>query len=255
MIINLSKKFAPLFILFLFLNFSFAQKQYSRDNFPRDNFPSGNEVLAKVKGDNEKETILKQIRVFSFLSSEINTALLYRKQSPKEKILVDGYDRVSIILKNKYDKEIASLDNKHNKDEYYDALNSKIWEAEIFTINNLFDENTKKYYEAELQRATRLDAAEQHKTEYKKESSSSIDSKSIETIFLIIVGLIFFLGIPFVILSFRARRRFNRTNKYGVEEHASFGQALSNNIFDKFLGFLVLISIIIGVSILFSAFT
>lgn len=252
MFISYLQKSVQILILLAFVNFTYAQN-YSRDNFPRDNFPTGNEVLEKVKGDNEKETILKQISVFDFLSSEINRVLQFRNYSQREKMLVDGYGRVSLILKNKYDKEIASLNDRYNKNEYYDALNSKIWEAEIFAINNLFDENTKKYYDAELQKATEYNIAEQkqqQKTESEKHNFSFDGS-----IFLLIVGLIFLFGIPIVILSFRDRRKFNRTNQYGAQEYDSYGQAFSENLFQKFLGFLALISVLIGIGILYSAFT
>lgn len=232
-IIYLRKSYFIL-ILFITTNFLFAREAYSRDNFP-----SKNDVYIKIKGNNEKETLLKQASAFLFLWEDVN-AIFSRDKSPKEKKLLNEYEDGMKEVRNKYDKTIASLNNKDNQREYFVKTNPIDKELKSFIINNLFDEKTRKNYLEYKEERKKRQAVKAQKI---KESNEAFDANvndytqknEVETtdrifnIFVFIIGLI--LSANMLILDyFYVIRIFNRKKEKNDSYNVIWGKAIGKTV-------------------------
>lgn len=224
------------FILTLFIasNFLFSQEAYSRDNFP-----SKEDIFTQIKGSNEKETLLKQASAFIFLWEDVN-AVFSRDKSPKEKKLLNDYREGMKDVRDRYDKTIASLDNKANQREYFVKTNPIDKELKSFIINNLFDEKTRKNYLKEkddLKKFQNVQAQKMKESKeafdanadyYKKKNEAQTEEK-ILNFFLFIIGLV--LASNMLILDyFYGKRIFNRkkqiNDSYNSMVVKSYGKAI-----------------------------
>lgn len=127
-------------------------------------------------------------------------------------------------------------------------------------IENLFSNAAKKrYYEISAYNKQLQIKADNKEAEYIIEQNQRIaeaekeeDRNRIKTVKRVTgMGLIVIPGLIYIFWA--GRRRFNRTNKYGVEEFKSWGDMTSKRLLEEFAGIGVGILILAGIWLLITS--
>lgn len=229
-----------------------------------DGMPSPEEIVAKIKGATPRETYAKQIAALHILWDMIRLSEMdkhHRQDTPKETDLLNSYNLWQGKLRNEYSANYEDLsDTAANLPFKRYIYQLQTDELKNYIIENFFSNAAKKrYYEIsaynkQIQKKADKKEAELiiEQNQRIAESAKEEDRNMIKTVKRVSgMGLIVIPGLIYIFWA--GRRRFNRTNKYGVEEFKSWGDMTSNRLLEELTGIGVGILMLAGIWLLITS--
>ncbi|OJY83620.1 MAG: hypothetical protein BGP13_13590 [Sphingobacteriales bacterium 40-81] len=226
--------------------------------------PSPEDIVAKIKGATPRETYAKQIASLRILWHMIRFSEMdkhHRQVTSKETALLSSYNLWQGKLRNEYSANYEDLsDTAANLPFKRYIYQLQTDELKNYMIENLFSNAAKKrYYEISAYNKQLQIKADNKEAEYIIEQNQRIaeaekeeDRNRIKTVKRVTgMGLIVIPGLIYIFWA--GRRRFNRTNKYGVEEFKSWGDMTFKRLLEEFAGIGVGILILAGIWLLITS--
>lgn len=244
-------KIKPLILIFiLFFISPFAKSQPHLEGMP-----SPEDVVAKIKGVTPRETYAKQIAALRILWSMIRLHEMdkyHQKDTPKETMLLKNYSLWQKKLRDEYSATYENLGDSA-ADASFRIYCSQLRTNELrnYIIENLFNNAAKeRYYEIAANKPSAI--IQDPPPIINPEVVIEAERERIKT--LKRVAGMSLMMIPSLIYIFWAgRRRFNRTNKYGVEEFKSWGDMTFKRLLEEFAGIGVGILVLAGIWLLITS--
>jgi hypothetical protein len=215
-----------------------------------DGVPNVEQVIQYIKAKTPTETIAKQYAAMSILWAMIALQKLdtyHSTDTDKEKNLKKGYNSAMGDLSRKF------IENGGNQEDFKGIVQIQKQGLEKEIVENLFSDLAKqKYYENEkaLVEKSKVNKEnyEYEKQQKQQESEEQIlKEKSISTKKYKKLFGVALMIIPFTIYAFwRGKRKFNRTNKSGVQEYDTYGKMVGSNSIETLAGVGAGILLLIG---------
>ncbi|PVD50655.1 hypothetical protein DC498_18855 [Terrimonas sp.] len=234
----------------------FAKKQPHLDGMP-----AAEEVIAKIKGTNPRETYARQIAALRILWQMIRLHEMdkyHSKDTPGETILLKDYSSWQKKLKDEYSAAYENLDDSAaNASFRIYTYQLETGELKNYIIENLFNEAAKKkYYEIKDYNKKLSDISdkrilEQLKIEkQRRENEQKLEYRESTNTLRRTIGMTLMIVPMLVYILWVGRRQFNRTNQYGVREYKSWVEVVFSGTLEALAGIGAGILFLLGVWLL-----